>query len=154
MSENYQPEKIVPDRQILSLSGSDRYLLAALCYAADPRANDLRIADLYLRTSWCARSENLPEREHEAQCESILLFEKALSAGEVAENQLRTILYLLGELYRRVGRYELAIALFDQALEAPEAGEEPERFEFLVLRQRQAASEHDCANMEIIPEPQ
>lgn len=145
----HHPEELVPGPGRSLLTGSTKYLLAARCYGHDTRASDLRLADLYLRASWCARQEELPEREQAAQCEAILLFEKALDADEVAEGQLRTILYLLGELYRRVGRYELAVAMFDRALEADPGEEAEERFEGLIRRQRAAALERQNRNMAI-----
>lgn len=158
LAREHHPEELVAGGGRAALSGSTKYLLAARCYRHDTRASDLRLADLYLRASWCARQESLPEREAESQCEAIMLFEKALDASEVAEDQARTILYLLGELYRRVGRFEFAIAMFDRALESigedEEEGEEEdeeagERFEDLIRRQREAAQNGHSENMTI-----
>jgi uncharacterized protein (DUF2225 family) len=149
LSGRHAPEELVPGGQAASISGSVKYLLAARCYSEDTRASDLRLADLYLRASWCARVEGEAAREREAQCQSILLFEEALEAGEVADGQRRTILYLLGELYRRVSRYELALAMFDAAAEAPPPDEDDGRYEALVKRQRAAAEARLCDNMQI-----
>ena len=150
-------ELVGEERNTLRLSGSTKYLLATRCYSRDARASDLRLADLYLRASWCARQENDGDREREAQFQSIMLFEKAMADDEVAEDQLTMIRYLVGELYRRVGRHELALALFQQALEAREDdgddkdGDEEEagRFSSLIQRQRAAAEAGQSDNMEI-----
>lgn len=153
-SGDYRPDEVMLHSDVAEISGSTKYLLAVLCYAHDSRASELRLADLYLRASWCARQEGLPDRESEAQCRSALLFEKALAGDEVAEDQLKTIQYLLGELYRRIGRHELALAMFDAALaaaaDAQDADEEArERLDALICRQRRAAAEHDARNMVI-----
>ena len=148
LSHDHQPEEVLTAGDLTGLCGSTKYLLAARCYAEDERAGCLRLADLYLRASWCARQEGLMQREHETQIESIMLFEEALEAEEIAEEQERVILYLLGELYRRVGRHELAIAMFEKAAAAP-IGEPDPRFDRLIERQRVAAEHHRTDNMEI-----
>lgn len=154
-SGRYRPQEVMLRSDAAEMSGSTKYLLAALCYAHDSRASELRLADLYLRASWCARREGLTERERQAQCRAALLFEKALAGDEVADDQLKTIQYLLGELYRRIGRHELALAMFDAALAAD--GDEQDaddeearvRLDALIRRQRQAALSHDARNMVI-----
>jgi len=150
-SPAYAPEDTLQGEEVGSLRGSTKYLLAVRCYSQDDRASDLRLADLYLRASWCARQEEDLSREREAQTQAILLFEQALEEGEVADNQLRTILYLLGELYRRIGRHELAIPMFDRAENAPDSGEGEPRFADLIERQRTAARAHRTGNMQIQP---
>ena len=128
------------------LSGSTKFLLAAACYEFDNRATVMRLADLYLRGSWCARSEGRRQRETQCQIEAILRFEKTLEDGEIEDGQRDTVLYLLGELYRRVGRFELAVALFNRAL--AEVGVETEEgVVSLLRRQREAAQMHEAGNM-------
>jgi uncharacterized protein len=128
------------------LSGSTKYLLAAACYEFDSRATTMRLGDLYLRASWCARSEERRQRETQCQIEAALRFEKTLEDGEIEDGQRDTVLYLLGELYRRVGRFELAVAMFDQALAETDA-EADESVISLLRRQREAAQMHDSENM-------
>ena len=149
LGPEYTPLDLIDREDIASIRGSTKYLLAVRCYSRDDRASDLRLADLYLRASWCARQEDDLTREREAQTNSILLFEKALENGEVAENQLRTIMYLLGELYRRIGRHELAISMFDKAEQAPDTAEGEPRFAGLIERQRAAARARRTTNMQI-----
>lgn len=144
----HNPEQFADELASDALSGSAKYLLAARCYSRDSRASDLRLADLHLRASWCARQEGRTDRERAAQLDAVLLFEQALAQGEVAEDQLPTILYLIGEIYRRIGRFELAVAMFDQALEVAGAASEA-RFVSLTKRQRAAALAGRSGNMQI-----
>ena len=113
----------------------------------DPRQVQIgRLADLYLRASWCARREERAAREREAQCEAVLRFERALARGDVAEEQKQTVTYLIGELYRRVGRYELAAVMFENALREPVQQEGISR---LAARQKALALKSESRNMRI-----
>ena len=131
-----------------ALKGSTKYLLAARCYEYDSRATTLRLADLYLRASWCARQEGRRQRERECQTEAVLRFEKALEDGEVEEGQLQVTLYLIGELYRRLGLFELAVDYFDRAADVSPEVSDP-RLNSLIARQRAAALAHRSDNMTI-----
>ncbi|MBC7288603.1 MAG: DUF2225 domain-containing protein [Armatimonadetes bacterium] len=131
-----------------ALKGSTKYLLAARCYAHDSRATTLRLADLYLRASWCARMEGRRQRERECQTEAVLRFEKALEDGEVAADQLQVTLYLIGELYRRLGLFELAIDYFDRARSVDQELADP-RLNALIDRQRAAAVRRRSENMTV-----
>ena len=130
------------------LSGSTKYLLAAACYEKDSRATMMRMADLFLRASWCARAENRRQREQQCQREAVLRFEQALDTESEGSDQRPTLLYLLGELYRRIGLYDIAAALFTQALETTEP-EPDENLTALLRRQRDAAQAHRSENMTI-----
>ncbi|MGD9519730.1 MAG: DUF2225 domain-containing protein [Armatimonadota bacterium] len=131
-----------------ALKGSSRYLLAARCYENDSRTTTLRQADLYLRASWCARQEGRSEREREAQTEAVLYFEKALEEGEVEDGQLQVILYLIGELYRRLGFFEMAIEYLNRSSAVQTKDSDP-RMEALIGRQREAALQGRTENMTI-----
>ena len=95
--------------RLQSDAGSRRYTLAARCRG---RAGEevLTIADLYLRASWCARVEEDRAMERLSQCRAVERFERALAAGIVPADQEDAITYLVGELYRRLGDFELATA--------------------------------------------
>jgi uncharacterized protein (DUF2225 family) len=141
-------EAVPAARQEGELPGSTKYMLAAACYRHDSRATFVRLADLNLRASWCARTESRRQREKQCQIESIVEFEKALEGADPLGDQRTTVLYLLGELYRRVGRHEFAITMFDRVLE--ELGPETDtQFVDLVRRQRTAAEGHRSENMVI-----
>ena len=148
LSGKLRPEEIVGAEPVGALKGSTKYLLAARCYEHDSRATNLRLADLYLRASWCARQEGRKQRERECQTEAVLRFEKAVDEGEVAEDQLQVTLYLIGELYRRLGLFELAVQFFDEALQAV-TGAENLSLVALIRRQRNAALNGRSHNMVI-----
>ncbi len=95
--------------RLQSDTGSRRYTLAARCreQAGD---NDIAIADMYLRASWCARVEEDRPMERLSQRRAVECFQRALAAGLVPPNQQAAITYLVGELYRRLGDFELATA--------------------------------------------
>jgi tetratricopeptide (TPR) repeat protein len=69
--------------------------------------------------------ENLPamqasiEREQEHQRKAANAFERALLAGLVSRENRPSALYLLGELYRRLGREAEAAKWLDAALREP-----------------------------------
>ncbi len=131
-----------------ALLGSTKYLLAARCYEHDARATRVHLADLYLRASWCARAEGDIERERACQLEAILRFEEAIAEGEVPPERQQTILYLIGELYRRVGRYELAETMLKRAADYQAEHRDPD-IAALARQQYRAAMLHRCNNMVI-----
>ncbi len=131
-----------------ALKGSSKYLLAARCYQHHPGADDLQLADLFLSASWCSRDENRPDRERQCQTEAVLHFEAAIDASSIEPAQLATILYLVGELYRRLGLFEVSISFFDQALRAAE-GDAGDPVGALVARQRGFAAGRRSDNMTI-----
>lgn len=96
-----------------NLSGSDKYLLAAWC-AENLKRKKSEIADLYLRAAWCAEDEEERKKESEAREKAAVLFEKALSIGEVPSEQRAAITYLVGELKRRIGKTKEAAVWFDK----------------------------------------
>ena len=96
--------------------GSRRYTLAARCreQAGD---NHVVIAELYLRASWCARVEGDRPMERLSQRRAVERLSWALEAGLVPPRQRQAITYLVGELYRRLGDFELATAYLARVLE-------------------------------------
>lgn len=131
-----------------SIRGSSKYLLASVCYERDSRATRLRIADLYLRASWCSRAEGDALRERQCQIEAVGRFEAALAADEVARGQEQSVVYLVGELYRRVGRYELAEVMLERAAQF-DASLRDERLARLARQQLEVARQHRSEGMEI-----
>jgi uncharacterized protein (DUF2225 family) len=146
LSGALRAEEIIGDEPRDGLRGSSRYLLAARCYAQNPETADTELADLYLRASWCARCEGLRDRERECQSEAALLTERALSHGAVEPEGRQSALYLLGEMYRRLGMFEVACTCFDEALHVPQALSEP-RTMALIERQLEAAKARRSENM-------
>jgi uncharacterized protein (DUF2225 family) len=147
LSGAVRAEDVVGTEPAEALAGSTRYLLAARCYERDSRCSTLKLADLYLRASWCARQEGRREREREAQQEAVIRFEKAVEDGEVEAQQLQVILYLMGELYRRIGLFRVAVDYFDQAASVEEPSEDGSRLGLLIKHQREAAVQRCRENM-------
>lgn len=148
LSGELKPEEVIGQEAPEELRGSTKYILAARCYAADPEATQLALADLYLRASWCARTEHFPDRERECQAEAAARFEQALDAGEVESDQRPVVLYLVGELYRRLGMFEVARQFFDEALHASPEDHGP-ALVALIQRQDEAARAGRSENMEM-----
>ncbi len=95
------------------LYGGLKYLLAARC-AHRLGKTRREVADLYLRGAWCAQDEEAPELEARCRKEAAVHFESALAAGEIDAKERAPIVYLVGELHRRLGDSEAAGAWFDK----------------------------------------
>ena len=148
LTEELRADEIIGGEEREHLRGSSKYMLAARCRAADPAAREIEVADLYLRAAWCARSENLRDREQQCQSEAVLRFEQALDTGSVEANERPTILYLVGELYRRLGMFDVACDYFDEALHSAEEAGDP-HLVALIQQQEQAARAGQSENMVI-----
>jgi hypothetical protein len=96
-------------------SGYGRYQRAALCQARRKRASALQIGEFYLAASWSAQLEGAPEEAPPFQAEAARYLERALLTEEVGEGERAVMTYLVGELRRRLGEFEAALQLFDQA---------------------------------------
>ena len=97
-------------------SASARFALAARC-REQARDDALSVADLYLRGSWCARSEG--DREVERRCQQATAehLTAGLEANQVPQEELDTIRYLLGEIHRRLGDFDRAVTLLERVTE-------------------------------------
>lgn len=118
-------------------AASRRYTLAARCYERAV-APALKLANLYLQASWCARQEEDAAAERLSQRRALEHFRQALETEEVSTEERPKIVYLLGELCRRLGDFEAALVYFDQV----PAGEWAE----LAARQRALAEAGDSGN--------
>jgi len=76
----------------------------------------LRLAHLHLRGSWCAREERNREAESYHQREALRHFREALAEG-LSGIEAAVVAYLVGELYRRLGRFTEALAAFEKVEE-------------------------------------
>ncbi len=92
-----------------------KYERAALCHARRRRPSPLQVAEFYLAASWSAQLEEAPERAPSYQEEAAGHLERALLIGEVADEERAIMSYLAGELRRRLGEFEAALQLFDEA---------------------------------------
>ncbi|MBE0465906.1 MAG: DUF2225 domain-containing protein [Candidatus Desulforudis sp.] len=91
--------------------GSRKYQLTAVSYsrAGAPPAG---VGDLHLRGVWCARQEKNTEAEQAHLEAAVQWFERAVAQHLSGFEQAR-LHYLLGELNRRLERYEEAVRWFD-----------------------------------------
>lgn len=91
--------------------GSEKYRLAALS-SRRRNAYALQQAHLHLRGSWCARKEGDAAAERYHQEQAVRLFRDGLVQG-CSGVETAMLTYLVGELYRRLGRFAEAEAAFD-----------------------------------------
>lgn len=99
------------------LVGSVKYEAAAK--VADWQGVEARsVADLLLRAAWCCVDECDVEAERYFRRKAAWKFEEALSTYDGVERSERAVLtYLVGELWRRVGRIDEAAKWFAKGIE-------------------------------------
>jgi uncharacterized protein len=98
------------------------YKLAILCYEKmESRIGD--IGNLYMKMAWIAREKKKKDDEQKYLKIAIEKFEEAIENKENFAGQLSEIgnTYLMGELYRRVGKYDKAEEYLKTVIES-EAG--------------------------------
>lgn len=96
-------------------SGAAKYLRAALCHARRCRPSLLQIAEYYLAASWSAQLEDQPQAAPPFQEQAAGYLEHSLLVGEVPDPDRAVMTYLAGELRRRLGQFQAALQLFDEA---------------------------------------
>jgi uncharacterized protein (DUF2225 family) len=117
------------------LSVLERYRLA-IETAQERGQDDGALASIYLRASWCARLLKKPGDEQALQNKAIEHLQQALAAGLAARDQIAPDTYLVGELYRRLGRFREAIEWFDRVKNpGPGLADLTARMRELTLRQ-------------------
>ncbi|MFB3880658.1 MAG: DUF2225 domain-containing protein [Armatimonadota bacterium] len=92
-----------------------RYEIAALCHARRRRPSALQLAEYYLAASWLAQSEGALDALPGYQAEAARHLERALLLGDLDEKERAAMTYLVGELRRRMGEFDAALRLFDEA---------------------------------------
>jgi uncharacterized protein (DUF2225 family) len=95
-------------------TGSEKYEAAAKVATWQGRdAED--IGDILLRAAWCCVDEADIEAERYFRRKAAAAFEQALSTRNGVRGDRRAVLtYLVGELWRRIGKASLARAWFDR----------------------------------------
>jgi uncharacterized protein (DUF2225 family) len=96
-------------------TGYSRYEMAALCHARRVALRALQLAEYYLAASWLAQLEEAPEVVPDYQQRAAQYLEQALLIGELEDKEQAVMTYLVGELRRRLGEFEAALRLFDEA---------------------------------------
>lgn len=88
------------------------------------------VAQLYLNAAWCTYEI---DKERYYRRRAVDWFEQAIDAG--VKNRL-IILYLIGELYRRLGETEVASHWFDVAIAEAEQQPDASRIKELAIQQK------------------
>ncbi|MBN1458377.1 MAG: DUF2225 domain-containing protein [Armatimonadetes bacterium] len=96
-------------------SGFARYEMAALCHGRRVAPSPLQLAEYYLAASWEAQIEKVDEVVGDYQEKAVQYLEQALLVGEIEDKERAVMTYLVGELRRRLGEFEAALSLFDEA---------------------------------------
>jgi uncharacterized protein (DUF2225 family) len=104
--------KIKPHVEDGHLATDTRWEFAALIAEWSGKSSP-EIAQLYLNAAWTARGQ---DREYFHRRKAADWFEAGLDAGEIQAKEQSTIVYLIGELYRRVGDQDVALYWFDRAI--------------------------------------
>ncbi|HID05873.1 MAG TPA: DUF2225 domain-containing protein, partial [Armatimonadetes bacterium] len=99
-------------------SGIQRYNDVALQMIKEG-ANKQEIGDAFLKAAWCARIDEDNDAEREALRNAATWFAQALDEGLVEKGMEAVIAYLVGELNRRIGEFDLAIEFFERARQLP-----------------------------------
>jgi tetratricopeptide (TPR) repeat protein len=126
------------------LRGFEECEFAAKIYAWQKRKNR-EIAHVYLIGSYLLRraTGELEQKRKGFQEQALGYFMKALTTDEFEPKERGIISYLIGELYRRTGRFEEAMFWYDRALKEKE---NPDWLEGLVEKQRELAKKRDSNN--------
>ncbi|RDV80942.1 DUF2225 domain-containing protein [Ammonifex thiophilus] len=123
--------------------GSEKYRLAAED-AKRRGSSPLAVAHLHLKGSWCAREEGNREAERYHQEEALRHFRLAL--GEVEEGRDAAVIrYLVGELCRRLGRFEEA----EEAFGSITLRDLPYWLHNALRRMQKLAAQHDSSPQEL-----
>lgn len=109
------------------------------------KAKSSTIANITLVGSYLLRgakgTEN--ERRMKLQAETCRYLEDALQKGEIEEKQKAAVQYLIGELYRRQGKFDEAITWFNKSLEQKEI---PNGLKDWIKEQKKLAEKKDDNN--------
>ena len=92
-----------------------RYEMAALCEARRRQPSALQLAEYYLAASWQAQLDQALDVVGDYQEKAAQYLEQALLVGELEDTERGVMTYLVGELRRRLGEFEAALKLFDEA---------------------------------------
>ena len=112
--KEYVWQELAPCAATGTVPGSEKYEAAAKVaewQGMEPR----HVADLLLRAAWCCVDEGDIEAERFFRRKAAWKFEEALASFDgVAREGRAMIIYLVGELWRRIGDERKAARWFDQ----------------------------------------
>ena len=112
---------------------STRYVFAARI-AAWQEKPEVAVGNLWMRAAWCADDEGTDDDAYRRAAADH--FTAAVESSTPPENRL-TLMYLIGELYRRVGETESARAWFERAIADASATPEPTAQRIIILARQQ-----------------
>lgn len=123
-------ENITPEVKARSINVNGNYFLAALC-AEWRGATPQSLARIYHMGAWCSRIQGDKDRERFYLGKALEYFEKALEAGEPSAENRAMFVYLVGDLYRRLGDTARANEWYGKVEQAiKENGGDPKIIEF------------------------
>lgn len=100
------------------------------------------IANAYLFAAWCSVDEGETESESRYRLSAIEHFKKALDVeGLLAIDRVPEVVYLIGELYRRVGEVKLAREWFNRVID--QWGDSEDALAIVKLAQQQRDDPQD-----------
>ena len=104
----------------------ESYKLAILAGSLKQEKNAV-LAGLCLRLAWLYRTENNPDQEMRFMSLALKAYEESFVHSDFAGTSMSEInvLYMIGELSRRLGQYKKAISYFAKAIEHRNAKDEP-----------------------------
>jgi tetratricopeptide (TPR) repeat protein len=136
-------EDLPDDFNLKNLEPWDRYEIQALIYKWRGKSNK-DIANAYLRATYTMRGLALGEKEVQRELklrkQAIKYFRKAMNKAEFALPELPQLKYLIGDLYRRNGKFRAAIRFFD---DAAKMRNRPEWLDEKIIRQKARAYAYD-----------
>ena len=102
------------------------YKLALYCSQVIEADNSV-MASICIRLGWLYRMKNKTEEEEKFLNHAINFYTKAYEKESFPIGQMNepTLLYIIGELYRRIGEYTESVKWFDRAVKHPLKHEKP-----------------------------
>lgn len=94
------------------------------------------IANYYLRAAWCSHDEGDTDGERAFRRKAIENFEQALDAGDIRRDCRTVIMYLVGELYRRLDDRETARVWFDRVIDSNDPSPDAAQIRLAAEQQR------------------
>ena len=117
-------EIITPEVRARKIEPNGHYYLLALC-AEWQGATPLALGRIYQMGAWCHRTKNEPDKEQFFLARAAEFFERGIQAGEAQGENKAVYMYILGDLYRRLGNPVNAGEWYRKAIEAVKAGGDP-----------------------------
>ena len=127
-----------------------RHDLAIACHKLRAHGEPGELAGLWLHIVWIHRSNGNAEAERKALEQAVQAYELFFEKGSKMPEKLGEpgLVYLIGELYRRLGNYKQARTYFSRALSSRELGAYPNvegllREQMLVAKDQMEAAERE-----------